>query len=147
MDSGERVEPHVYWFIAGFLLVIAELTTGTFYLVVLGVAAFAGGAVAWTGAEFWLQAVASAVVAIAGAVWVHHWRAGVQGDSMPPLDFGQPAAFESWVSREERRARVQYRNTQWDAIVEGAAEAAPGEVFYIVSVDGNTLKVSKTRPA
>mgnify|MGYP001614665209 CR=1 FL=1 len=39
------------------------------------------------------------------------------------------------------------RDALWDAQVAGDASGEPGEILYIVSVDGNTLKVSKTRPA
>ena len=40
------MEAHLIWVIAGIILVIVELLTGTFYLLVLGVAAFAGAGVA-----------------------------------------------------------------------------------------------------
>jgi membrane protein implicated in regulation of membrane protease activity len=48
---------YVLWAIAGFVLVIAELLTGTFYLLVFGVAALAGALVAYLGGAFWLQVV------------------------------------------------------------------------------------------
>jgi membrane protein implicated in regulation of membrane protease activity len=66
---------------------------------------------------------------------------------MQGLDVGQPAAFESWVNRDAGHARVKYRDALWDAQVAGGAAGETGEIFYITSVDGNTLKVSKTRPA
>ena len=66
---------------------------------------------------------------------------------MRGIDVGQPAAFESWVNKAAAHARVKYRDTLWDAHVAGDASGEPGEILYIVSVDGNTLKVSKTRPA
>ena len=37
------------WLIAGVALIVAELVTGTFYLLVLGIAAFAGAGVAYAG--------------------------------------------------------------------------------------------------
>lgn len=141
------MEQYLVWLIAGFVLIIAELVTGTFYLLMLGVAAFAGGAVAWAKLSFWIQAVVAAVVAFAGAVWVYHWRRRDVREKMRPLDTGQPAVFESWVNREAGHARVKYRDALWEAYVEGVAEGQRGEVFYIVSVDGNTLKISKARPA
>ena len=36
------MEPWLIWVVAGFALIIAELLSGTFYLLVIGVAAFAG---------------------------------------------------------------------------------------------------------
>lgn len=135
------------WLIAGFILIIVELATGTFYLLVLGIAALVGAGVGYAGGAFVWQAIVAAVVAVAGVVWVHQYRKRTVSSPMRGLDVGQPAAFESWVSKSARHARVKYRDTLWDAQVSGDASGEPGEILYIVSVDGNTLKVSKTRPA
>ena len=59
-----------WWAIGGIALIIAELITGTFYLLVLGIAALAGAAVAYAPYSFWTQAVVAAAIAIAGVVWV-----------------------------------------------------------------------------
>ena len=40
------------WLIAGFLLVIVELVTGTFYMLVLGLACFAAAGLAYSGSGF-----------------------------------------------------------------------------------------------
>ena len=135
------------WLIAGFILVITELATGTFYLLVLGVAAFAGAGVAYAGGALVWQSLVSAVVAVAGVVWVHQYRKRTVSSPMRGLDVGQPAAFESWVDKSSGHARVKYRDALWDAQVAGGAAGESGEILYITSVDGNTLKVSKTRPA
>ena len=135
------------WLIAGFILVIAELATGTFYLLVLGIASLAGAGVAYLGGVLVWQSLVSAAVAVAGVVWVHQYRKRTVSSPMPGLDVGQPAVFESWVNKSASHARVKYRDALWDAQVAGDASAEPGEILYIVSVDGNTLKVSKTRPA
>ena len=135
------------WLIAGFILVTTELATGTFYLLVLGVAAFAGAGVAYAGGAPVWQALVSAVVAVAGVAWVHQYRKRTVSSPMRGLDVGQPAAFESWVDKGAGHARVKYRDALWDAHVAGGAAGEPGEILHITSVDGNTLKVSKTRPA
>lgn len=141
------MEDYLPWLIAAFTLVIAELVTGTFYLLVLGIAAFAGALVAFLGLELWLQAVSAAAVTVAGFIWVHHWRRRTRGEVMRPVDYGQPAVFESWINQPAGHARVKYRDGQWDAMVRGAARGEPGEVLYVVDVRGNTLTVSVTRPA
>ena len=135
------------WLIAGFILVIAELATGTFYLLVLGVAAFAGAGVAYAGGALVWQSLAAAAVAVAGVVWVHQYRKRTVSSPMRGLDVGQPASFESWVNKSAGHARVKYRDALWDAHIAGDAQGEPGEILYVVSADGNTLKVSKTRPA
>src|SRR2546422_9502779 len=123
------------------------LFRSTFYLLVLGIAALVGAGVGYaSGALVW-QAIGAAVVALAGVIWVHRYKQTLSPKRMQGLDFGQPAAFHSWVNRSAGHARVKYRDALWDAQVAGAASAEPGEILYITSVDGSTLKVSKTRPA
>ena len=43
------MSPALLWAIAGLALVIVELLSGTFYLLVLGIAAFGAAAAAWAG--------------------------------------------------------------------------------------------------
>jgi membrane protein implicated in regulation of membrane protease activity len=135
------------WLIAGFILVIVELATTTFYMLVLGIAAFAAAGIGYAGGTQVWQALAAALVAVAGVVWVHQYKKSAAPRRMQGLDVGQPAAFDSWIDREAGHARVKYRDTLWDAHIAGAAAGDPGEIFYITSIDGNTLKISKTRPA
>lgn len=140
------MESYLVWLAAGFVLVIAELVTGTFFLLVLGIAAFAGSATAWFGLGFWIEAICAAAVAVAGVFWVRQQRKSMQRPDMASLDVGQAVTFDAWVSREQGAARVKYRNTLWDAEVEGEREFDHGQVLFIRAIDGNTLKVAKARP-
>jgi membrane protein implicated in regulation of membrane protease activity len=135
------------WLVAGVALIIAELVTGTFFLLVLGVAALVGSGIGYAGGALVWQALAAAVVAVAGVVWVHRYKQVLSPKRMQGLDFGQPAVFDSWVNKSAGHARVKYRDALWDAQIAGDASGEPGEILYIASIDGNTLKVSKTRPA
>lgn len=134
------------WLFAGFVLVIAEVVTGTFYLLVLGLAAFAGALVAFLGLEPWAQALSAAAVAVAGFVWVYHWRRRTRGEAMRPVDYGQPASFEAWVNQAAGRARVKYRDGPWEARVQGEIRGEPGETLYVTAVQGSTLTVSSRPP-
>jgi membrane protein implicated in regulation of membrane protease activity len=62
---------------------------------------------------------------------------------MAPIDSGMPATFESWIDMGARLARVRYRGASWDARVESAEALEPGAVLYVVSTEGNTLKVAR----
>ena len=135
------------WLIAGFILLIVELVTGTFYLLVLGIAALVGAGVAYASGGFVWQAMVAAIVAVAGVIWVNQFKKKMAPKRMRGLDVGQPAAFDSWVNKSAGHARVKYRDALWDAQVADDASGEPGEILYITSVDGSTLKVSKTRPA
>ena len=139
------MESYLVWLAAGFVLVIAELVTGTFFLLVLGIAAFAGSAAAWFGLGFWTESLCAAVVAVAGVLWVRQLRKKSPQADMASLDVGQAVTFEAWVSRDQGAARVKYRNTHWDAAVEGERDFDQGQVLFIHAVDGNTLKVSKAK--
>ncbi len=135
------------WAAAGLVLVIAELVTGTFYLLVLGIAALVGAAVAFSGLGFWIQAIGASVIAVAGVIWIHQRRKLITPAAMPSPDFGQPVTWESWVSQPDRFARVRYRGASWEARVVGECAGEPGEMLYISAVHGNTLEVAKTRSA
>jgi membrane protein implicated in regulation of membrane protease activity len=146
------MEADLAWAILGLALVIIELLTGTFYLLMLGLAAFGAALAAWIGQPFGVQAVVAAVVAAAGCYGVHVYRAKNDKAQMPSIDAGQPASFESWVDEGARLARVRYRGAPWDARIELEAGAAPassltaGAMLYVTSIHGNTLQVSTRRP-
>jgi membrane protein implicated in regulation of membrane protease activity len=141
------IDNSLVWLIAGFLLVIVELVTGTFYLLVLGVACFAAAGLAYAGSELAWEALVAAVVAVIGVALVKRYKKGIEPKRMVGLDFGQQATFDSWVNKGIGQARVKYRGSLWDAQIVGKAVGDPGEILYVSSVDGNSLKVSKTRPA
>src|SRR5258706_15954424 len=61
------METWLAWGVLGLVLVIAELLTGTFYLLMLGIAAFGAAAAAGLGLVFAAQAVIACVVAAGGA--------------------------------------------------------------------------------
>jgi membrane protein implicated in regulation of membrane protease activity len=123
------------------------LLTGTFYLLMLGVAAFGAAAAAYLGLQFSSQVIVASVVAAAGCYGVHAYRAKNRAGQMPSIDAGKPAEFEQWIDQPVGLARVRYRGASWDAQVEGASALEPGRVLYVLKTDGNTLKVAAKRPA
>lgn len=141
------MQEDLIWAILGLALVIVELMSGTFYLLVLGIAAFGAALAAWLGQPFPAQAVVAAVIAALGCYGVHVWHAKNSTRQMPQVDAGQPASFENWVDESARRARVRYRGASWDALVEGDASVNSGAPLYVVSTRGNTLTVANRRPA
>jgi membrane protein implicated in regulation of membrane protease activity len=141
------MESHFVWLIVGIVLIIAELMTGTFYLLFLGIAGLLGAAAAFLGAPLWVQAVVVAAGSVAGVMWVNRHRKSIDQKPMPSLDVGQPVSFVAWVSEADRAARVRYRDAEWDAQVAGECRGETGELLHIVAVAGNVLQVSKTRPA
>ncbi|HXZ47369.1 MAG TPA: NfeD family protein [Usitatibacter sp.] len=145
------MELWLVWVIAGFVLAIAEMVSGTFYLLVIGVGAFVGAFVAWLGGNELAQAVAGGAVAIAGVLFVHHWHArnrGGQPGEANLLDRGQPVVLEGWANEAARIARVKYRGASWDARLARPEERpAPGATLYIHGQEGNLLVVASAPPA
>ena len=141
------MEADILWAILGLTLVIVELLTGTFYLLVLGVAAFGSALVAWLGHGIAAQVIVGTILALGGCYGVHVYRARNSKSQMESIDAGQPASFENWINQGARLARVRYRGASWDAQVEGEATVDAGEMLFVVSLNGNTLKVASRRPA
>lgn len=141
------MDPALAWAILGLVLVIAELLSGTFYLLMFGAAAFGAAAAAYFGQPFAVQAIVATALAGFGCYGVHVYRARNRAEQMPPIDAGMPASFEAWIDAAARLARVRYRGATWDARVDGAEALEPGATVYVLATDGNTLKVAKNRPA
>jgi membrane protein implicated in regulation of membrane protease activity len=137
------------WIVAGFALAIAELLSGTFYLLVIGVGAFTGALVAWMGGNMLVQAALGGAVAIGGAFAVHHWHARQKsGDAQSNfLDRGQPVVLEGWANESANLARVKYRGSSWDARLAQGGHPSPGTTLYIEGQEGSTLVVAASAPA
>ena len=141
------METYLIWLLAGFALVIVELLTGSFYLLMLGVACFGGAVVAYAGRGFELQIIVAAILAAAGCYGAHVYRAKNSSEQMASVDAGQPANFENWVDEGGGLPRVRYRGASWDARIDGSGELQAGALLYVEQIDGHTLKVSRARPA
>lgn len=132
------------WILTAIALVIVELLTGTFYLLVLGVAATGGAALSYLGLPLWAQAGFATLVAILGVVFVQRYRTRLKtSGSINAIDVGHRVTLESWINESEGLARVQYRGTLWDAKILG--ERGTGSTFYIRGVDGSTLHIAPER--
>jgi membrane protein implicated in regulation of membrane protease activity len=132
------------WWIAAAVLVGAELVTGTFYLLAVGIAAAVGGFAAWFGAMLPMQFVIAGAVGVALTMAAHRWRMR-HPPAMPhaSLDIGQAVHVRSWNA--DGTARVAHRGADWDA--ELASPTTPrAETLYIVDTRGSTLVLSDRPP-
>jgi membrane protein implicated in regulation of membrane protease activity len=132
------------WWILAAVLVGAELVTGTFYLLAVGVAFAVGGVAAILGVSLPLQLVTAGVVAVVATMVAHRWRQKRVVPQQPPLDVGQAVTVLDW--KDDQSARVTYRGTQWDAEL-AAPGAARAETMYIVGTRGSTLLITDRRAA
>jgi len=133
------------WWIVAAVLVGAELVTGTFYLLAVGIAAALGGVAAWLGAGAPLQYLIAGGCGVVLTIAAHQWRLR-RAPPVPQvgLDVGQAVHVHTWNA--DGTARVDYRGTQWDAELANA-DTPRGETLYIVGTRGSVLVLSDRRPA
>lgn len=141
------MDNHVIWWVLGLALVVAELFTGTFYLLMVAIGFAAAGLVAFAGAGIVAQLIVGAAVGLVAVLALHKVR-GAHVDDKPEaarnpdlvIDIGQTVEVTGW---QHNRAKVQYRGAQWDArLAPGEANAAPGD-YRIVAVEGSTLVLGR----
>lgn len=132
------------WWIAAAVLIAAELLTGTFYLLVVGIAFGCGGAAAWLGWGVPYQWLTAGILGVLGVVMLERWkRQRGAAARQPALDVGQMVHVESWGPG--RTARVSYRGSTWDAEL-ATADTPQAETMYIAATRGSVLILADHRP-
>lgn len=136
---------YLIWLIAGLVLVIIEVMTGTFYLLVLGIAAFAGALAAYFGAGLLAQVACTGILAAIGLFAVHRRHQSRPGNAGHDrsLDLGQAVTLESWQDQSSKRVRVKYRGASWDAELVGDTDVQLNDTLYICGSRGSQLQVSR----
>ncbi|WP_206952047.1 NfeD family protein [Trinickia acidisoli] len=137
--------PHdFFWWIGAGALIVAELLTGTFYLLMIALGFIAGALMKMAGASLAAQYLCAALVALTAVILLRRSNFGRRRQrrdaSTNPdvvLDIGAPVEVAAW---RDGRARVPYRGAEWDV------ELAPGEredarFYEIAAVRANRLIV------
>lgn len=138
------------WLAVAGLLVILELFSGTFYLlmIALGLVAGALAAVFNFGSE--LQMIVAAVVGTIATLALHKsrygWRPGKDAARDPNInmDIGQSITVAQWqdLGNGKSTSRAMYRGAMWDVELQHVVPHAG--VFIIQEIQGSRLIV---RPA
>jgi membrane protein implicated in regulation of membrane protease activity len=131
------MQAYIVWWVLAAVLVGVELTSGTFYLLVYGLAAAAAGVAAWLGASMVAQLATAGVIAVLGTVALRHWKRNTEHpeSSVQDMDIGQTVLVESW---QDGHGQVKYRGALWDAEAENI-EVDSARPMVIRAVRGNTL--------
>jgi membrane protein implicated in regulation of membrane protease activity len=141
----------IIWFVLAGVLVILEMFTGTFYLLMIGLGLLAGGLAALAGASIAIQFILAAAVGAAVTFALRRSKLGrthkadAARDPNINLDIGQTVAVEEWKSIPGGMctARVMYRGAMWDIELAQGEAAQPGS-FVIREVRGNRLIVANS---
>ena len=131
------------WFIAAGVVLILELFTGTFYLLMIAIGLAAGALVALAGANGPLQGLCAAIVGVAATLLLRRSRFGKAArrdaaqDPNVNLDIGQSVVVAHWV---DGVARVMYRGALWDVELMPDSDTQAGQ-YTIRAVRGSRLIV------
>lgn len=129
------------WLVITGVLVVFELFTGTFYVLMIAIGTACGAILATLGMPPSMQFLAAAVVGVLATGVLHRSRFGrpakgnAARDPNVNLDIGQSVLVDTW---SDGKARVMYRGAMWDVELAHGAIAGAG-AFRIVEVRGSRL--------
>ena len=127
-----------FWLVLAGVLVVAEIMTGTFYLLIVAVGALLGALTAYLGYSLEIQVGAGAVFAIIASLVLQSSRKKstlTQGAQNDKLDLGNLIEVKKWD--DNGMAKVLYRGANWQAQCQDE-NPAPG-LHAIADVQSNTL--------
>lgn len=142
------MEASTFWWIAAAVLVIAELLTGTIYLLAVAVGGLAGALAAHAGLGLTAQIVIAAAVG-AGSTLVWHFSkarqrrsevAPAQSNADVNQDIGAQVQVDSWNA--DGTAQVSYRGAQWTVLARQGADRSIGQ-HRVKEVIGSRFVVEK----
>ncbi|MDM7456355.1 MAG: NfeD family protein [Tepidimonas sp.] len=138
----------LWWVLTGLLLA-TELLSGTFFVLMLALAAAAGALAAHAGMVFSAQLLVAglcALLTVGGWAWLRLQRRSASAQVNPDvvLDVGQTVQVQDW--QPDGTAQVRYRGAQWLAVISTAhGDRRPGP-HRICAVQGNRLVIEPLDP-
>ncbi len=136
------IEAWVFWIVAAAVLFVAEMVTGTFYLLLAAIGALAASALAYAGQDMIVQIIAAAVVTFIGWVIVNKFRPLKKGGTWNTnadvnLDIGAQVRIAEL--NPTGKIYVQYRGSRWEAVMAQDIAAEAGKDYTIVAIEGSRL--------
>ena len=134
------------WWLATGGVIVAELLTGTFYLLMLTIGCAAGALAAHMGWGLTVQMVLAALVGGGAVVGWHlrqmhsHQEAPAQSNSNVNMDIGGTVQVDAWHT--DGTADVHYRGARWTAIHRPGVIPGPGP-HRVAELVGSRLLVEK----
>lgn len=135
------MEAYWVWWIVAVVLVIAEILSGTFYLLAVAAGLAAAGGAAYMGIAWSGQAAIAALSCTISVAGVYRWnqlQAKSKGQNNFAYDIGEKV--QAVHCTDERHARVSYRGAEWDAELADDATADTGrQAWRIKEIVGSRL--------
>ncbi len=136
-----EMEAYWIWWLAALVLVIAEMSSGTFYLIAVAFGLAVAGVVAYLGVSWSGQAAVAAVLCSASVAGIYRWKkqhARPHENVNFANDIGQTVHVVNWS--DERHARVSYRGAEWDAeLAKNALSDSARQKWRIKEIVGSRL--------
>lgn len=130
------------WLIIGAVLVAIELTTGTFYLLMLAVAAMIAWIFQFTGASFLVQSMVFLIASGILVAFLHRYRAhrahNASFNEADQLDAGEVVHVNQW---HDGIGITHYRGSSWQVVLEIPQESPKAGTYRIVRFEGSRLMV------
>lgn len=136
----------IAWLVLAGMLVILEMFTGTFYLLMIAIGMAVGAIAALSGMTDEVQLTAAAIVGVIATYGLRRSKLGrfsrrdAARDPNVNLDIGQTLVVDAW-NDDGRTARAMYRGALWDIELEHGGQTKPG-LFVIREVRGSRLIVA-----
>jgi membrane protein implicated in regulation of membrane protease activity len=135
-----------HWLVLGLILLIAEIATGTTYLLWPAVAAFVTALVAWVAPTTWLMELGLFAVLIIALTYFGHplvknWRnenAAIGLNERSAALVGVRGVITNFANGV---GSVKVQDTVWRAVSDEALEA--GQAVEVAAVNGVTLRVKR----
>ncbi|KZT16515.1 hypothetical protein A1D30_13795 [Acidovorax sp. GW101-3H11] len=138
------MEASTIWWLAAGAVVVAELLTGTFYLLMVALGLVAAALAAHIGLSAAMQIVAAAAVGGVAVVGWYYFKKkrpedpSARADRSVNLDVGETILISEWSS--DGTTQVKYRGASWTAIHRPGVTPATG-MHKVVELVGNRLLV------
>lgn len=144
------MEAWTWWLVLAGVVVICELFTGTFYLLMFAVGLVSASIVSLFTDSIQLQMLIAAVVGSAATLALHNSKYGwkqrreITTDPNVNIDIGQQLKVDEWQEQGNgvSFARAKYRGAMWDVELRHAHASAG--LFVIEAVEGSRLIVRPT---
>jgi membrane protein implicated in regulation of membrane protease activity len=135
------METYWIWWLTAVVLVIAEMFSGTFYLIAVAFGLATAGLAAYLGLAWFGQAAIAAVLCTTSVGVIYFWKqkqVKTHGQTNLAYDIGQAVHIVNWL--DDHHARVSYRGAEWDAELAGKTQADKArQVWHIKDMVGSRL--------
>lgn len=137
------LQSEAIWILVGILLVIGEMLSASFFMLFLGLGAFAAALTASLGGSPFLQGLTAASVAIIGVLAL---RKPIQKILLKKInlatDLGKEIVIDQGMA-PHHQTRITYQGSSWLATNLESEPLKAGDRVVIVGIDGNVLLIRK----